>query len=90
MKSVEVIIMKQTVSEGYYVYIRGHPKNPEFKSCLTKRLATYKDAYDTAHIVADTLIVTGNIVELKNDKYAAQDGFDYCEKMAFENLRVTE
>ena len=84
---LQVIITKQTVSEGFYIMMRGHAPNPKFKSCISHRL-DYKTAYWTALGIASALSLAGNEAKVVNDQWAEQDGRDFCELMAFENLET--
>lgn len=88
MKHLQVIIVRQTVSEGYYVMMKGHEKNPEFKSVVTNRISDYKEAYQIAHAIGTALALAKNTVQVLNDKYAQPFGDAYCEHMAFKKLEV--
>jgi hypothetical protein len=87
-KHIEVIIMKQNVAGGFYLGLRGHAKNPKFKSFISERIPEYKAAYNLAHVVGTALALAGNAVQVLNDQYAEEDGNAYCEHMAFNSLQV--
>jgi hypothetical protein len=87
---LQVIIAKQTVSEGFFVMLRGHKPNSEFKSFVSRRLPDYQSAFWSAQEIAHALILTGNETKLVNDRWAADDGKTFCELMAFEKLDTIE
>lgn len=83
MKQIQIIIIKQTVSEGFYIMMRGHMPNEAFKSFLSIRLPTYKDAYNQALVIGHAVQLLGNEVKLLNDKSAEIDAKEFCDYMAF-------
>lgn len=90
MNTLEVIIAKQTVSEGFYIMMRGHTSNPEFKSCVSTRLKSYEEAFWVSHTVVSALRMAGHEVAHLNDVWALKDANAYCEHMAFESLGVAK
>lgn len=86
--NLKVIISKELAGFGYRIQIKGHYPNDNFKSIVSGRLDTYKEAYRSGRQIEHVLRITNNQVELVNDKYAEQDGNDYCDLMAFERLNT--
>ena len=85
---IQVIIAKEIVSEGFYIEMYGHMPNPKFKSFIGGRLHRYKEAYQAAHWIESALTLVGHKAEVVNDQWAEQDGKDFCDLMAFENLKT--
>lgn len=90
MRKIDVFITKQTVSDGFYVMMRGHYPNPKFASIVSNRLTTYEEAYRMGKTIDNVVSLLGNEVRLGNDRWAAQDGEIYCDHMAFEPLETIE
>lgn len=86
MRKIEVIISKQTVSEGFYIMIRGHFPNPSFKSIVSERQTTYKDAFWLAKTVCRVVSLMGDEAVEMNDRWVETDGRAFCSEMAFEQL----
>jgi len=86
-KRLSIIITKQTVAEGFYLYLAGHKPNELFKECVSIRLPNVKTAYETCLTIEHVLKICGEKVDVYADKWAIEDVNGYCTHMAFEPFK---
>lgn len=84
MKNIKIIIDKST-SGNFQIKMKGHFPNIYFKSTLDI-CETYKEAYWKSNTIRHVIKVLGNQVEVLNSVNAKDDGKNYCDLMAFNEL----
>jgi hypothetical protein len=65
--NIELIIVAQTVSDGYYILMRGHRPNPKFNQVVSDRINHYSEALKLGSSILMIVEALGNQVRLVND-----------------------